>query len=73
MTMVIYACIATVLFTITFLSTKERIQPPKGQVTKPLDDIKDLLQNKPWVILFALAMIIMMTIVFSRQLGHILF
>jgi GPH family glycoside/pentoside/hexuronide:cation symporter len=64
MTMVIYACIATVLFTITFLSTKERIQPPKGQVTKPLDDIKDLLQNKPWLILFALAMIIMMTIVF---------
>ena len=64
MTMVLYATIATILFVITFLSTKERIQPPKGQNTKPLDDIKDLLNNKPWIILFALAMIIMMTIVF---------
>ncbi len=64
MTMVLYASVATVLFVITFLTTKERIQPPKGQVTKPLDDIKDLLNNRPWVILFVLAMIIMMTIVF---------
>ena len=64
MTMVLYASVATVLFIITFLSTKERIQPPKGQDTKPLDDIKDLLHNRPWVILFVLAMIIMMTIVF---------
>ncbi|MCA0931850.1 MFS transporter [Lutimonas saemankumensis] len=64
MTMVLYASVATVLFLITFATTKERIQPPKGQVTKPLDDIKDLLNNKPWIILFALAMIIMMTIVF---------
>ncbi|UCE93058.1 MAG: MFS transporter [Flavobacteriaceae bacterium] len=64
MTMVLYASVATVLFLITFATTKERIQPPKGQDTKPLDDIKDLLNNKPWIILFALAMIIMMTIVF---------
>jgi GPH family glycoside/pentoside/hexuronide:cation symporter len=64
MTMVLYSSVATVLFIITFLSTKERIQPPKGQDTKPLDDIKDLLNNRPWVILFVLAMIIMMTIVF---------
>jgi len=64
MTMVVYASIATVLFIITFLTTKERIQPPKGQVTKPIDDIKDLLNNRPWLILFVLAMIIMMTIVF---------
>jgi GPH family glycoside/pentoside/hexuronide:cation symporter len=64
MTMVLYSSVATILFLITFLSTKERIHPPKGQKTKPLDDIKDLLNNKPWLILFALAMIIMMTIVF---------
>lgn len=64
MTMVLYASVATILFLITFLTTKERIQPPKNQDTKPLDDIKDLLNNRPWLILFALAMIIMMTIVF---------
>ena len=64
MTMVLYASVATVLFLITFSTTKERVQPPKGQDTKPIDDIKDLLNNRPWIILFALAMIIMMTIVF---------
>ncbi len=64
MTMVLYASVATVLFLITFSTTKERIQPPKGQDTKPIDDIKDLLNNRPWIILFVLAMIIMMTIVF---------
>ena len=64
MTMVLYASVATILFLITFATTKERIQPPKGQDTKPIDDIKDLLNNRPWIILFILAMIIMMTIVF---------
>ncbi|MFY0650724.1 MAG: MFS transporter [Cyclobacteriaceae bacterium] len=64
LTMAIYGSIATVLFIVTFLSTNERIQPPRDQKTNPLDDIKDLLKNKPWIILFALAMIIMMTIVF---------
>lgn len=64
MTMVLYSSVATILFLITFATTKERIQPPKGQVTKPIDDIKDLLNNRPWIILFILAMIIMMTIVF---------
>ncbi len=64
LTMALYSSVATVLFLITFATTKERVQPPQGQKTKPLDDIKDLLDNKPWLILFALAMIIMMTIVF---------
>lgn len=63
-TMGLYSSVATVLFFITFLSTRERVQPPKEQKTNPLRDIKDLLDNKPWLILFALAMIIMMTIVF---------
>lgn len=64
LTMGLYSSVATVLFLVTFLSTKERVQPPKEQKTNPLSDIKDLLDNKPWLILFALAMIIMMTIVF---------
>ena len=64
MTMALYASVATLLFWVTFASTKERVKPPAGQKTNPIDDIKDLMHNKPWVILFALAMIIMMTIVF---------
>jgi len=61
MTMVVYSSIATVCFLITFLTTKERIKPPPTQKTKPIDDIKDLLNNKPWILLFVLAMIVMVT------------
>ncbi|MDO6423256.1 MFS transporter [Saccharophagus degradans] len=63
MTMMLYACVATILFWITFASTKERVSPPVGQKTNPIDDIKDLLKNRAWVVLFALALIIMVTIV----------
>ena len=62
LTMLLYGVTAAVIFLITFLSTKERIAPPPTQKTRPLEDIKDLLGNRPWVILFALAMIIMLTI-----------
>ncbi len=62
LTMGMYGLIAAVVFFITFISTRERIQPPAAQKTDAIQDIKDLLANRPWVILFALAMIIMMTI-----------
>lgn len=62
MTMLLYGLAASVIFFITFLSTKERITPPAAQKTNPIDDIKDLIANKPWLILFVLSMIIMMTI-----------
>lgn len=62
LTMTAYGLAAAVIFIITFLTTRERISPRPSQKTKPIDDIKDLIHNRPWVILFALAMIIMMTI-----------
>ena len=62
LTMLLYGLTAAVIFAITFLSTRERIAPPAAQTSNPLDDIRDLLGNAPWLILFALAMIIMMTI-----------
>jgi GPH family glycoside/pentoside/hexuronide:cation symporter len=63
LTMVLYSSVASVLFLVTFLTTKERVTPPPQQKTNPLADIADLLKNRPWVILFILAMIIMVTIV----------
>ncbi|WP_185235894.1 MFS transporter [Teredinibacter franksiae] len=61
-TMLLYSLIATVLFWITFFTTKERIQPPATQQPNAIQDIQDLLQNRPWLILFALALIIMITL-----------
>lgn len=62
LTMGLYGLCAIVIFAICFMATKERIAPPVQQKTNPVNDIKDLIKNRPWVILFALAMIIMMTI-----------
>ena len=62
-TMAVYSSIATVMFLITFFSTKERIHPPKDQKANTVQDIKDLLKNRPWIILFAITGIIMITIV----------
>ena len=52
MTAAIYAGIAAILFFLTFISTKERVHPAKDQKTKLSADIKDLLTNKPWIVLF---------------------
>ncbi len=63
LTMGLYGIMAAIIFAVTFFTTRERIAPPPAQQTKPVDDIKDLLHNKPWLILIALAMVIMITIV----------
>jgi len=47
MTMVVFGCAAVVFFLITFLSTKERVQPPKAQKTSITQDLKDLFSNRP--------------------------
>lgn len=62
LTMSLYGVLACIAFTTTFASTRERIIPPVSEPTSVRTDIKDLLNSKPWVILFALAMIVMMTI-----------
>ena len=58
----LYGAIATVIFFITFYTTKERVAPPPQQKSKPLDDIRELLTNRAWMILFVLALILMITI-----------
>jgi len=62
LTMALYGILAAILFAIVSFSTTERIQPPLKQKTNAIDDLKDLLKNKPWVVLFSLSLIIMVTI-----------
>lgn len=42
---------------LTFLSTKERVQPPKTQESNLKKDIKDLLRNKPWLVLLIIGLL----------------
>ncbi|MCL4168607.1 UNVERIFIED_CONTAM: hypothetical protein GTU68_008053, partial [Idotea baltica] len=62
LTMGIYGILAAILFAVVFFTTKERITPPKEQKSDAIGDLKDLLKNKPWLVLFSLALIIMITI-----------
>ena len=42
---------------LTFAATRERVQPPKDQETNLKKDLKDLIRNKPWVILLVIGML----------------
>ncbi len=46
-----------VFMILTFLSTRERVQPPAGQETNLWKDFKDLIANKPWVILLIVGLL----------------
>jgi len=52
MTMGIYGIAAVIFFIITFLATRERIQPIAKEKTSIKDDLKDLSKNVPWMLLF---------------------
>jgi len=42
---------------ITFATTKERVQPPKEQKTSLGKDLKDLVRNRPWIILLVIGLL----------------
>ena len=49
--MVVLSGLAIVLFFITFATTRERVRPPKGQKTTLKGDLRDLFNNKPWLLI----------------------
>ena len=57
MTMSIYGVAAVIFFFITFLSTRERIQPIAKEKTSIKNDLKDLSKNAPWMLLFAVTIL----------------
>ena len=56
-TTVCYAMTALVLFVVTFLSTKERVEPVSSSSSLWSLDFKDLLSNGPWMVMFVFAML----------------
>jgi len=45
------------LMLITFLTTKERVKPPKNQESNLKQDFKDLIANKPWLVLLIVGLL----------------
>lgn len=43
--------LAIILFFITFITTKERVYPPKEQKSNFKQDLRDLIHNKPWLLI----------------------
>jgi GPH family glycoside/pentoside/hexuronide:cation symporter len=62
LTMLAWGIAASALFALTFFNTRERIAPAATQKSNVAQDIKDLSRNGPWLVLFFLALIIMITI-----------
>jgi len=57
LTLVLFSIISFILFMITFRSTRERVQPPKAQQANLKEDLRNLVRNRPWLILFFVGII----------------
>lgn len=56
--MLIFASVGVVFFIITFLTTRERIVPAKEQSSTVLQDLTDLVRNRPWIIMLAVTVLV---------------
>ena len=61
-TMGIFSALAVVFFVITFLTTRERVRPDPAQKSSIRQDFADLLSNGPWKAMFALTVILFITL-----------
>jgi glycoside/pentoside/hexuronide:cation symporter, GPH family len=51
LTMGVFGVLAIALLSVTFFTTRERVQPPKDQKSKVKQDLKDLFKNRPWLLI----------------------
>ncbi len=58
----IFSVLAVVFFFITFATTKERITPDPAQKSSVRQDFADLLNNGPWIAMFALTIVLFITL-----------
>ena len=62
MTMGVFSVLAVVFFIITFVTTRERVQPDPTQQNSVRQDFADLTKNGPWLVMFALTLILFITL-----------
>jgi GPH family glycoside/pentoside/hexuronide:cation symporter len=56
MTMTLWAGLCLILFLTTFLTTRERIQPPPQQKSNLTLDFAALVRNSPWIVMFLMTL-----------------
>ena len=57
MTMGLWAVLCLVLFLITFLTSRERVQPVTETHSSPKQDFRDLLKNVPWRVMAVMTLV----------------
>lgn len=62
LTMVVWAIAASLMFVSTFVNTRERVVSVKAKKSSVFQDLKDLIKNIPWLLLFLLALFTMVTV-----------
>ena len=60
--MTVLAIVGTLMLIITFLTTKERIVPAPEQKSSVMEDLGDLVKNRPWVIMLTLTTLVFITL-----------
>jgi sugar (glycoside-pentoside-hexuronide) transporter len=61
-TMGVLSALAVVFFIITFLTTRERVHPDPTQQSSVKQDFADLARNGPWKAMFALTIVLFITL-----------
>jgi GPH family glycoside/pentoside/hexuronide:cation symporter len=61
-TMMLFAIVGTVFFLITFFTTRERVVPAPEQKSTVLEDLTDLVHNRPWLVMLALTILVFVTL-----------
>jgi glycoside/pentoside/hexuronide:cation symporter, GPH family len=57
MTIGLWAILCVILFVLTFLSTRERIQPDQRQELAGKQDFRNLAKNGPWIAMFIITLV----------------
>lgn len=57
-TMTVFAIVGTIFLLITFFTTRERIVPKPEQKSSVLQDLGDLVKNKPWIVMLIVTILI---------------
>ena len=60
--MMLFAVVGTVFLLITFFTTRERIVPAPEQKSSVVQDLSDLVRNRPWVVMLLLTILVFTTL-----------
>jgi GPH family glycoside/pentoside/hexuronide:cation symporter len=62
LTMALFAVISSALWLFTFAVTRERVAPSPDQETDLAGDLREIIHNRPWLVLVASALFVMMNV-----------